>query len=174
MMQYGKDLHPFAWHGTQVGVACCMVEPLHQRFQTLQAGAIDVNACMTGWPSSEDALIHRVRSRHPVLPSDALESVVEPALLKWRPPAEQRKRLESTQRQLPEIQAFVGEALLTLGAVRQALIDAGGPTEPAMVDASLAGTLDRWHVVRDMRSRYTILDLADELGWFPKSVSHKV
>ncbi len=174
MMQYGKDRHPFAWHGTQVGVACCMVEPLHHRFQQLQAEDIDTTACMADWPSSEDVLIHRVRSRHPLLPPEAVESVVEQALLKWRPLKQQRERLESTRRRLPEIQTFVGEALLTVGAVRKALVDAGGATDPAMIDTSLEGTLDRWHVVRDMRSRYTILDLADELGWFPKSVSHKV
>ena len=74
---------------------------------------------------------------------------------------------------LSDIQAFVGEALLTAGAVRQALVDAGGATEPEDVDRSLAGSLDRWHIVRDIRARYTILDLADELGRFPKSGSHK-
>ena len=68
----------------------------------------------------------------------------------------------------------MGEALLKAGAVRQALVDAGGSTEPHDVDPSLAGSLDRWHIVRDMRSRYTILDLADELGWFPKTGSHKI
>jgi len=174
MMQYGQGKHPYAWHGTQVGVACCMVEPVHHRLQGITADAIDVGDCMADWPEDSDALIARVRARHSLLPDDAVESVIEQALQKWRSPAAQRERLESIRGRLDEIQRFVGEALLKAGAVRQALVDAGGSTEPHDVDPSLAGSLDRWHIVRDMRSRYTILDLADELGWFPKTGSHKI
>lgn len=166
MMRYGIGEHPFALHGTQVGAACCMVEGLHHRFQRVTADDVDVDSCIRAWPETQHALAERVRIRHSNLPDDVVPGVIEQAIQKWRPPSQQRERLERLRDNLASIRTFVGDALLDEGAVRQALVDAGGLTQATEVDPSLAGTLERWHVVRDIRSRYTILDLAAELGWF--------
>jgi glycerol-1-phosphate dehydrogenase [NAD(P)+] len=166
MMRYGIGEHPFALHGTQVGAACCMVEGLHHRLQRVSVDDVDVATCIRDWPETQHALAERVRARHSNLPPDVVPGVIEQAIQKWRPPQEQRERMERLRGNLATIRTFVGEALLKEGVVRQALVDAGGTTDAGQVNSSLAGGLERWHMVRDIRSRYTILDLAAELGWF--------
>ncbi len=167
MMRYGMGAHPYALHGTQVGVACCLVEPLHRSVQALRGRSLrtsDLDALLADWPTTLDGLRSRVRACHTELPPDVVDGVVAEAAKKWRPPEAQRVRLESIAENLDPILADVGAALLPDGAIRQALRDAGAPTTAAEIDPSLAGDLVRWAKVRDIRARYTILDFAAELG----------
>jgi tRNA(Glu) U13 pseudouridine synthase TruD/glycerol dehydrogenase-like iron-containing ADH family enzyme len=164
MLCYGRDRHPFALHGTQVGVACCLVEPLYHAISQLDASGIDVDACLATWPETEAAAADRIRARHLDLPDDVRERVVVEALQKWRPPVEQRARLEWLKAELEGVLTHIRAALLPPGAIIAALEAAGAPTTAAGIDASFEGGLDRWGHARDMRSRYTILDLAAELG----------
>jgi glycerol-1-phosphate dehydrogenase [NAD(P)+] len=164
MMCYGKGAHPFAFHGTQVGVACCLIEEVHYRIQDLDADAIDIDACVDAWPATKELLDARVRTRHPNLPASVVDGIVEQARKKWRPPDEQAARLERIQASLGRIQEKTGEALLPRGAVLKALRDATAPTEAAAIDESLSNDVDDWHIVRDIRARYTVWDLAAEVG----------
>ena len=164
MLRYARDEHPYGLHGTQVGVACCLVEPLHHAVQRLRGTRLDVDAHMTRWPATVDLARARVRARHTRLPAPVVENVVAQAEQKWRPPGEQRARLEHLRDHLDDMLAHIGGALLPEGAIASALAASGAPTTPADVAPELAGGLDEWAHARDMRSRFTILDLAAELG----------
>ncbi len=164
MICYARDEHPHALHGTQVGVACCLVEPLHHRISSLTADRIDIDASMARWPHTIEIARAQIRARHPALPEDVRERVVAEAEKKWRPPAEQRARLSRLRANLRPVLEHVGGALLEAGAVKKALVDAGAPTRPGQLADELTGDLQRWSHVRDMRARYTVLDLAAELG----------
>ena len=164
MICYGRGKHPFALHGTQVGVACCVIEPLHHRVQGLRGAALDVDACLQGWAPTRDALFARVRARHPRLPADVVERLCVESVKKWRPPDEQRARLARLAGELDDTLDYVGQALLAPGAIRAALERAEAPTAPSQVSPELAAGFQAWGHVRDMRARYTIWDLASEVG----------
>lgn len=164
MMCYARGEHPYALHGAQVGVACCMVEPLHHAVQALSGKPIDIDALLARWPATLAELRSRVRVRHQALPADVVERIVLEAERKWRPPAAHRRRLEILAGSLDETLAHVGGALLENGAIRRALEQARAPSVPTDISPNLVGGLAEWAHVRDMRARYTILDFATDLG----------
>ena len=164
MLCYGRGEHPYALHGTQVGVACCMIEPLHHAVQALATESPDLEAALARWPATEAECADRVRARHPSLPEDVVENVILEAVKKWRPRAEQRERLSRFLSNKEEVLAHVGQALLPAGAVLGALERARAPIAPHQVHPNLKGTMTDWMHVRDMRARYSVLDLASELG----------
>jgi glycerol-1-phosphate dehydrogenase [NAD(P)+] len=170
MTRYAAEKNTYALHGTQVGVACCLVEPLHHRVQELRGAPLDVERIMSRWPTTVEAFRERVRGRHPLLPTDVVERVVSEAERKWRHPEEQRERMIRLNRTLEPLLNHVGEALLPEGAIRQALEASGAPTRPSQIAASLSDPLVDWMHVRDMRGRYTVLDFAAELGLFGEPV----
>jgi glycerol-1-phosphate dehydrogenase [NAD(P)+] len=164
MGQYAKGQHPFALHGTQVGVACCLIERLHHQVSQLTKYDLQLDEALRAWPTTSVDARKRVESRHLQMPADVRERIVTEALKKWRPLDEQRKRLERAQCRWDTISDRWREALLPLGTVSRALIDVGGAIRPVEVHPSLSNELADWLHVRDMRSRYTVLDFASEIG----------
>ena len=162
MLCYARHEEPHGLHGTQVGVACCLIEPLHHRVITLES--VDVPAAIARHPATRALAEAQVRGRHRRLPASVVDAIVAQALAKWQPPEILRERLSAFQERRAAILAHVGAALLPVGAVRAALLAAGGPTEPQQIHPELAGDLAHWSIARDIRSRYTVLDLASELG----------
>ncbi|MFT5432220.1 MAG: glycerol-1-phosphate dehydrogenase [NAD(P)+] [Myxococcota bacterium] len=163
MGRYAVDEHPFALHGAQVGVACCVIEPLHLRAFSAGRKPFDVDALLSRWPTSAVQNEAAIRTRHLSLPASVVDGIVEQAQQKWRPPNEQRARLERMRIVLPNVVEHCSQALLAPDTVRQALLAANAPTVPSQIAPHLDGSIDDWTHVRDMRSRYTVLDLAAEL-----------
>ncbi len=132
MMRYAVDEHPFALHGTQVGVACVMIESLHHRVLAALPGLeIDTDRLVAAWPPTERACAAAIRGRHRALPSDVVDSIVEQALPKWRPPDEYRARLARIESLAPRLHAHLEGALLPPGAVANALLASGGRPVPS-------------------------------------------
>ncbi len=173
MMCYATGRELYGLHGTQVGIACCLVEALHHRV----AGALSAHGRVAGQPlidvearvaaaaPSREALAERVRARHDRLPVAVREAVVAEALKKWLPADALRARLEAVVARREAIVAAVTSALLPLGAIRAALDAAGGLTRPEQLAPELAGGLETWAIARDIRARFTVFDLAADLGW---------
>jgi len=151
-----------ALHGTQVGVATLISAALYERVVSVES--IDVEACMAAHPGDGGARASEVRGRHPRLPADVVEELVEQSLLKHLDGSQQRARLEALQRMWPALRSELKEILLPRSLVRDALIAAGAPTRAADLGVDAETLQDTIRVCRDMRSRYTILDLAADLG----------
>ena len=164
MGQYALGLHPFALHGTQVGVACCLVEPLHHRLSRAVLTAQDISRALSNWPKTRDEAVTMIDQRHSGMPVDIRAGIIEEALVKWRSPDEQRARLLAVVPRWPELSGEWAQALLPEHTVRQAMYDVGGPTVPSQIAPGLADSLSDWLHVRDMRRRYTVLDFAIESG----------
>jgi len=164
MGQYAGGGHPFALHGTQVGIACCLVEPLHHQVATLPVGFLNIDEAMAAWPDSKETARERIRARHARMPDDVREGIVAEGLKKWRPVDIQRARLEQIHSKWAEVSAQWRDALLPMGTVREALLNVGGSVLPAEIHMGLSNELSQWMHVRDMRSRYTVLDFASEIG----------
>ncbi|MBT9558737.1 MAG: iron-containing alcohol dehydrogenase [Myxococcales bacterium] len=170
MMCYARDEHPHGLHGTQVGIACCLVEPLHHRVASLgalPASAFNVDAAVAAHPATRVAAEAQVLARHGRLPEAVVAAIAVEALKKWVPRDVLRERLLRVRDGRDAILAHVREALLPYGAVRHALEASGGPTSPEALHAELAGDLDDWTVARDIRARYTVFDFASEWGLGP-------
>lgn len=162
MLCHARHAPLYGLHGTQVGVACCLVEPLYGRVVGLET--IDIDACLAAWPSTRESARDHIWSRHPDLPDPVRQRVVEEGEQKWRMPGPQKARLTDLAARLQPILEHVGAALLEPGAVHEALATANAPTTPGDLSPELAGGLDQWIRARDMRSRYTVLDFAVEAG----------
>ena len=110
------------------------------------------------------ARAEEVRTRHPLLPADVIEELVEQSLAKHLDSAHQRARMEALRDAWPALRAELQAILLSRSLVEDALEAAGAPTRAAELgvdDATLEATI---RVCRDIRARYTVLDLAADMG----------
>ena len=98
------------------------------------------------------------------MPAEVQEGIADEALAKWRPAADQRARMLALLPKWSELSAEWRAALLPPGTVAKAMADVGGATRPDEICAEFSNALADWHHVRDMRSRYTVLDFVLEAG----------
>ncbi len=151
-----------ALHGTQVGVATLVSAALYERVVAVES--IDVEACMAAHVGDAGKRAEQVRSRHPRLPADVVEELVEQSLVKHLDPSAQRARLEAIRAMWPELRGELRAILLPRSLVRDALVASGAPTEAEELGVDARTLEETIRVCRDMRARYTVLDLAADLG----------
>jgi len=151
----GHDLH-----GAQVGVATVHALRLWEAVLALRADDIDPEALAAAQPTPETVRAHIL--------DDWGEAVGGEVLRQWSAKAltggPLRAEIESVRQHLPRLRAALISDLLPHGVVARCIEESGGPISsdelevaPAVYDAALAGA-------RYLRDRYTILDLAAELG----------
>lgn len=157
-METGNRGRPEPLHGEQVGVTCIlMADLMHRLAGTVPRDLPGPSATVPdAWEEAEPALA----ARH-----GALWNIVrDGARAKHRGASNRAKRFASLRERWGEIWAVLGPLCPEPGLLREALRRAGAPTTPA----DLGLSEDRVHrallVAREIRSRYTVLDLAAEVG----------
>lgn len=164
MVEHAAGRPVRALHGLQVGVATVIVGHLYEDILATPTDRIDVAALVARGPATPAEREREVRDRHPLLPDHIVDGVVEQSLAKFRPPAERRELLERLIQRWPDIGAHVGVGAVTTATIESALRLAGAPVHAEALGIDVTSLSDTVRVARDMRSRFTVLDLAEELG----------
>jgi glycerol-1-phosphate dehydrogenase [NAD(P)+] len=148
---------PLRLHGAQVGVATLISAALYQRLLAESHPPIPIPPT---WEEEQD----RIQKVHGSL----AEAVLDQARQKH---SKRQDRLEI----LKADWAGIREDLRALGIptsdqLRKPLVAAGAPRTLKDLGLSIEDALRALRIARDIRSRYTVLDLAYELGVFPDAI----
>jgi len=148
-------------HGFKVGVGTQASAALYERVLARDLTRLDIDALCRAWPSREEVR-REVEQAHSI-PMLA-ENAVEESLAKYIPPDQLRLRLMRIQERWPIIRERLERQLMTAEHIRDLLRAAGCPTEPAEIGVSVAQLRESYTLARIIRSRYTVLDLVNEVG----------
>lgn len=155
-------------HGFKVGIGSIASAALYERLLERDLSRLDVDALCRAWPSRE-AVERAVRQSH-ANPRLA-ENAVAQSLGKYIDADELRRRLALLGERWPILRDRLARQLLSAAELRTMLHAAGCPTRPSEIGVER----DRFHrsyaLARQIRSRYTVFDLAAEAGCFEACVA---
>jgi glycerol-1-phosphate dehydrogenase [NAD(P)+] len=147
------------WHGAQTGVATIVTAALYDFLKKMDPQDIDIDALVAAHrPFSE--LQESIRARHGRLAEEVLEE-----FSKKHPTADQlRERLAMIKDGWEELWADVGTTLRPPERVRNILSAAGAPVDMGGLGLGSGHLRRAFSAAREIRNRYTVLDLAADLG----------
>ena len=148
-------------HGFKVGVGTLASAALYERVLARDLTRLDIDALCRSWPSREEVR-REVEQLHRI--PQLAEHAVEESLAKYIPPDQLRQRLMRIQQLWPRLREHLERQLMTAEHIRELLRAAGCPTEPQEIGVSMVQLRKSYTLARTIRSRYTVLDLANECG----------
>ena len=156
----GRDLDPPLSHGFKVGVGSIAIAALFERVLERDLANLDIEAIKRDWPGPEE-VEQRVRAAHdPPLEDPA----VKQSLAKYIDADALGERLELLGELWPDLSKKLREQLMPADELREKLRAAGCPTSPEEIGLSIEDCKATYRRAQMIRSRYTILDLANEAG----------
>jgi glycerol-1-phosphate dehydrogenase [NAD(P)+] len=147
-------------HGVQVGVATITAAFLYQKLMALDPEGIDVNrltGALAPWEKHEALIRDRFGALAPAVLDHAKAGYPDPETL--------RSRLVALKAQWRQIMSELDATLRTPDAIEAELASAGGPVRYKELGVSRERAFRAIAHSRDIRPRYTILDLVWELGY---------
>ena len=155
-------------HGFKVGLGTLASAALADRLLQTDLDRIDVAARAAAWPTWE-----QVESSVRLSYSDprVAASAVEESQAKYLTPAALKHRLDRVRRVWPELRTRLRAQLLPAEDLRRMLVAAGCPTTPEGLGLTHSQLRDAYARARQIRSRYTLLDLAAESGCLESMVA---
>ncbi|MCA1715629.1 MAG: sn-glycerol-1-phosphate dehydrogenase [Actinobacteria bacterium] len=156
----GRDLDPPLSHGFKVGVGSIAIAALFERVLERDLANLHIEAIKRDWPGPEE-VEQKVRAAHnPPLEDPA----VKQSLAKYIDAAALGERLELLGELWPDLSKKLREQLMPADELREKLRAAGCPTSPEEIGLSIEDFKATYRRAQMIRSRYTILDLANEAG----------
>ena len=150
----GHDLH-----GAQVGVATLYCLGLWESILELEPPKVDADALVDRQPSDAEVRGWIQQDWGPVAPEVQAEWDK-----KKMDPDRLREHLKTFAASIPKLRDELREDLLPASVVRDAIRAAGGPIAPEDLHAPLDEYRNGQRRGRYIRSRFTVLDLAQDLG----------
>lgn len=147
-------------HGVQVGVATVHCLRLWEKVLAIDPGKADVDALMALQPSDSQVQEWAAEDWGPEVAAEVMAQWRQ----KSRPHDALRKEIELFLNKAAEIREAVQQDLLPSEVVADAIRKAGGPTDPEAMNAPLDEYKKALARARFIRNRFTVLDLAAELG----------
>jgi len=156
----GRDLDPPLSHGFKVGVGSIAIAALFERVLERDLANLDIEAIKRDWPGPEE-VEQRVRAAHDPLLEDP---AVKQSLAKYVDADALGERLELLGKLWPDLSKKLREQLMPADKLREKLWAAECPTSPEEIGLSIEDFKATYRRAQMIRSRYTILDLANEAG----------
>jgi len=151
---------PHDLHGTQVGVATVYCLGLWEKILALDAGAIDVEKLIAA--QIQDDQVHAwIREDWG---ADVGAEVQQQWDTKKMDAATLRAFLVRVRAELPRMKRELPADLLPAAVVAKAIRESGGPTAPEDLHAPAVEYRNALKRARYIRNRFTVLDLAQDLG----------
>jgi glycerol-1-phosphate dehydrogenase [NAD(P)+] len=148
-------------HGFKVAVGTATMAALYERLLALDLDGRNVEAQVRAWPSWE-VVAADVRRTHPD-PRLAAQAVAE-SRAKYLTGDELRARLRRLRERWPALRERLRTQLLPAAEVRRLLRAAGCPVGPGEIGLAPGALPTSVLAARQIRRRYTALDLAAETG----------
>lgn len=162
-----ETTHGTVSHGFKVGLGSIASAALYERLLVRDLGSLDIPAICRAWPTRAQ-VEQTVRQSHssPIV----AEKAVEQSLAKYISAAQLAERLALLRARWPGLREQLEAQLLTADQVRGLLQAAGCPTHPAEIGKGLPQLNASYVLAPQIRSRYTVFDLALESGCFAACV----
>lgn len=157
----GRDRKPPLSHGFKVGVGSVAIAALFERVLARDLSQLDVDAAVEKWPSWDEVEAN-VRSVHDI--PELETAAVKQSGDKYVDGDELRERLELLKSVWPELSGKLEEHLLPASELRDMLVEAGCPVTPEELGLGREEFRATYRRAQTIRSRYTVLDLANEAG----------
>lgn len=162
MEGHGVDIAPRRLsHGFKVGVGSVAIAALYEALLDRDLDALDVDALIATWPTREQLEAH-VRELHP--DPQLVEETVVQALAKWVTPEQLAERVALVQRVWPDLAPLLTQQLMPAAELQRMLRAVGAPAHPSDIGLDWQRFTDTYVRSQMIRKRYTVLDLALELG----------
>lgn len=154
-------------HGFAVGIGSLVSAACYEFLLSRDLSSIDIDACVSAWPSWEE-MEAEVRRVFADVPTEQAETAVGECMLKY-PSAEQlRVQLSGVRDNWPEVKARLEAEMMTVDELRNLLKSVHAPYEPEMIALSRAGLRTAFLHIPYMRDRITAVDLIQRLGLLPE------
>ena len=162
-MQAGLAGRQHAYHGSQVGIATIFSAALYERVLQEDIPSFDIDTVAAAADSSPQSLSDRRRYWGPL--ADVIEKELS---FKTLAPEPFRERLLHIQHNWSTIRSDLQDLLRPWTQIRDVLQNAGAPTRLTQIGLSCEPFCQAVLHARQMRRRYTILDLAQDFGLLHK------
>jgi len=149
------------YHGTQVGIGVLLCATLYEMLAEVDPGTIDAGA-MAGAAIDPEQLQDDLYDHFDTL----ADPVIDQALQKVLTPEGAQKRAAAIAAAWPRIRDEVLPSVPPTETLRDLLRRAGAPTTAAELGVTDRQVVDAVRWSRHLRARYTVFDLAAEIGWF--------
>jgi glycerol-1-phosphate dehydrogenase [NAD(P)+] len=150
-------------HGNKVGFGSMFSAALYERLLAHDWTTLDIEAAIAAYPS-------RAEMEAAIVAMDDSPALIERALEECR--AKQvdldtlRARLATFRERWPALKERLERQLRSTGKLRELLVAGGCPVEPEQLGLTLSQVRASYVPARRIRRRYTVYDLAYELGVF--------
>ena len=158
----GADLDPPLSHGAKVAIGTLAMSAFYERFLLRDVGALDVDAAVASWAPWE-AVEADIRS---TFSGPLADHAVNETSVKYVDGVGLRDRLEHVVRSWDAVRPRVAVQLVPARTLQQMLRAAGAPSRPEDIGLTADDVRATFPKAMYYRSRYTVLDLAREAGWF--------
>jgi glycerol-1-phosphate dehydrogenase [NAD(P)+] len=155
-------------HGFKVGIGLIASAALYERLLRRDLSRLDIAALCRAWPTRDD--LERLVRRSHAIPLMA-ENAAAQSLAKHGSADELRRRLELLRMRWAPLQKRLEQQLLSPARLRDMLQAAGCPTSPGEIGLEEGRFQASYALARQIRSRYTVFDLAAESGCFEACVA---
>jgi len=155
-------------HGFKVAVGSLVATAFMETLLERSPGCVAPGALCRKWPSRAQREA-AVRAAYGVEPMT--DGAVRASLAKHIARQDLVRRLEAIRLAWPSIRSRMRSQLLPYGRMRELLERAGCPTRPEQIGLTRRAAVDTLKPAQMFRDRYTVLDLAFELGWLEDCVN---
>lgn len=146
-------------HGFKVGIGTVAVGALYERILERDLDRLAIATLAGRWPTLDElkAEVRRTQT-NPAL----VDQAIAETRAKHVNPAELERRLQALRERWPALRGELRDALLPAGELRRLLAAAGCPSDPQEIGVDRVRLRASYAAARQIRRRYTILDLAVE------------
>ncbi|MFT3832014.1 MAG: sn-glycerol-1-phosphate dehydrogenase [Micropruina sp.] len=162
----GQDWDPPLSHGFKVAIGTLAMCAFYERFLARDVTAEAVEQAVAAWPEWE-VIEADIRSR---LSGVLADHCARETRAKYIEAPALRERLSHVLDSWSELKPRIEAQLLPAGELQAMLKAAGAPSVPADIGLTPIQVKDTFLSAAYYRSRYSVLDLARELGWFDELV----
>lgn len=158
----GADLEPPLSHGFKVAIGTLAMTAFYERFLARDLAALDLDAVVAAWPSWEQ-IADDIRA---TMSGPLIDKGLNETREKYVDADGLRTRLGRLIDSWPATRATLERQLMPASELQRMLGEAGAPTRPEDIGLTAADVKAAFPRAMYYRSRYTVLDLAREIGWF--------
>ena len=154
-------------HGFAVGMGTIASAAVYEKLLNMDVASLDISEVVGGWPSKSAV---EAGVRQAIKNPEMLDRAIEETLAKYLSPSELRDRLEMVRTNWSDLVVRLRAQLQPSATIEEKLRRAGCPTLPQAFGLSWEDMRTSVDLARLVRRRYTVLDLAEEMGVFSSIV----